>query len=246
MPSFAPGVFLTGLICGFLSGPGPQADRGTELTVQEAPSITIPAGQPITLDGVLGPEEWSSAVLHSFSGGEVLLQHSGDWVSVGVRGSQAGFPHLAISVGDSVWVLHASAALGKIVYTTGGESWTLVTPPNWELRDPSLTTAATEAREDYLKSNGWVGTTGRMGRLGETEFLIRLDRFGHEGVRFAVAHLAPDSPEQTTRWPETNRDDIGDLQLLTGPMPDRLELAPTQWALLLVSKDDSVPSHAGG
>lgn len=246
MPSFAPGVFLTSLTCAFLSVPFPLADLGIEPNVQEGPSITIPSGQPITLDGVLDPDEWGSAVLHSFNGGEVLLQHSGDVVSVGVRGSQAGFPHLAISVGDSAWVLHASAALGKIVYAADDEGWALVTPPNWELRDPSLTTAALEAREDYLNTNGWVGTTGRMGQIGETEFLIRLDRFGHKEVRFAVAHLAPDSPEQTTRWPETNRDDMGDLQLLTGPMPDRLELAPTQWALLLVSKGDSVPSHPGG
>ena len=246
MPSFTSGIFLTGLTCTFLTVASPQADLSAPASLQEGPSVTIPLGGPITLDGVLSPEEWASSQRQTFSGGQVLLQTEGGVVSVGVRGSQAGFPHLALSAGDSVWVLHASAALGKVVYASGGDGWTLVTPPVWEVRDPSLTPAAKMAREDYLVANGWVGTTGHMGQPGETEFQLRLDRFGPGEVRFAVAHLAPDSPEQTTRWPETNPDDIGKLQLLTGPMPEKLDLTPNHWALLHVSIDESVPSRPAG
>ena len=209
--------------------------------VQEAPSVVAPQGGPITLDGILKTEEWASAARHPFPGGEVLFQSQGELVAVGVRGSQAGFPHIALSAGDSVWVLHASAALGMVVYARSGQVWNLISPPTWEVRNPSLTSAAEEERERYLRANGWVGTTGRMGNPGETEFLIRMDAFGEDGLRLAVTHLAPDFPGETTRWPGISLDDVGALQLLTGPMPGRLEFTPNQWALLLVSLGVSVP-----
>jgi hypothetical protein len=95
-----------------------------------------------------------------------------------------------------------------------------------------------EARKDYLQANNWVGTTGRMGNPGETEFIVRLAGFGGREVRFSVAHLAPDSAEETTRWPSDNADDIGTLQLLTGPMPERLEFTPNHWALLVVLQEE--------
>jgi hypothetical protein len=220
--------------------------EGSTLTPPNSPSVLIPAGEAITLDGTLDPEEWASASRHPFSGGEVLLQQQGDLVSVGVRGSQAGFPHIALSVGDSVWVLHASAALGQIVYARDERGWVLVGAPVWEVRDPGLTPSAGEIRNEYLQANHWVGSTGRMGNPGESEFLVRLTRFGRDGVRFAVAHLAPESPQGTARWPETNLDDIGTLQLLTGPMPERLEFTTNHWALLLVTIRESDPPPSFG
>ena len=233
---------------------GFSALPGLSCPVQEGPTVSIPAGEPITLDGVLDSEEWSSASRyplvsrhstaspHSFGGaGEFFLQRQGEEIAVGIRGNQPGFPHLAFSVGDSVWVLHASAALGSIVYERGTDTWALVRGPVWELRDPSLTALASRAREIYLDENGWVGTTAEMGREGDAEFLILPDRFGGENARFAVVFLPVPITGETWGWPEGNSDEIGMLKLLTGPMPEELRLDPTGWGLLQVEDGEEGP-----
>jgi hypothetical protein len=151
-------------------------------------------------------------------------------LSVGIRGERYGLAHLALAAGDTAWVLHSSGALGGVVYTRGSEGWAKVNEPTRELRDPTMDPEALRARESYLENHGWVGSTGRMGRESEREFLPRPEAFGGNPLRLAVVSL-PEGPEPSPlRWPESASDEVGLLELLTGPFPSTLQLDPSTWA----------------
>lgn len=152
----------------------------------------------------------------------------------GCTGAGFGLAHVALASPDTIWVLHASAALGSIVYARGPEGWDKVRDPVWELRDPTLSPEASQARLAYLKENGWVATTGRMGRENEVEFLILRNRFGIHDVRLAVVFFPVGPPETLSHWPKTADDDVADQQLLTSLMPERLHFEPQRWARVIL------------
>ena len=162
---------------------------------QEGPMVHAPSGSPIILDGRLSVDEWANALQEPLSGGgELLLMAHGQNLFLGVRGPGFGLAHVAMASPDTIWVLHASAALGSIVYARGPEGWDKVRDPVWELRDTTLSPEASQARLAYLKENGWVATTGKMGRENEVEFLIRKDRFGSHDIRLAVVFFPVGPP----------------------------------------------------
>jgi hypothetical protein len=191
-------------------------------------------GPRLTLDGTLKADEWEGATRHRMtSNGDVLLMTRGTNLSLGVRGPGFGLAHVAVASPDTVWVLHASAALGSIVYARGPEGWDKVRDPVWEVRDPTLDPAAVQARGAYFAANGWVATTGRMGLENEVEFLVQTDRFGGDELRFAVVFFPMGPAGSFPRWPETAGDDVDEEKLLTGPMPERLHFDPASWAQLI-------------
>ncbi len=203
---------------------------------QQGPDVHIPSGPAVSLDGILAVEEWEGAARFAMrGGGEILLRARGGELLVGVRGVGPGFPHVALATGDSVWILHASAALGTITYARDGhDRWRPVQRPVWELRDTTLSAQAREARQAYLDEHGWVASTARMGSEGEAEFVIRLDRFGGVEARLAVACLVVPRRLEAPRWPDALPDGMNSGELLAGHTPDSLDLRPSGWARLLL------------
>lgn len=105
---------------------------------REGPEVFLPQGNPILLDGALEADEWRSAArVHLDGGGEVLLQHLGQEIHVGIRGMEPGFPHLTLSAYDSVWVIHASASLGSIVFLREDAGWVLAQSPSGSFTIPA-------------------------------------------------------------------------------------------------------------
>jgi hypothetical protein len=203
---------------------------------QEGPEVHVPSGPAVSLDGILEAEEWEGAARFAMrGGGEILLRARGPELMVGVRGAGPGFPHVALAAGDSVWILHASAALGTITYARDGEErWRPGQGPVWELRDTTLSAQAMEAREAYLDEHGWVASTARMGSDGEAEFVIRLDRFGGGEARLGVACLVVPRRPEAPRWPDALPDEMNRAELLAGGTPEFLDLRPSGWARLLL------------
>lgn len=207
-----------------------------ELAGQGGPEVQVPTGPPIVMDGTIEEAEWRGAARFDMDGGgEVMLRLQGGNLLVGVRGAGPGFPHVALSFGDSIWVLHASGALGSITYARDhGEVWEMGRGPVWEMRDTTMSPAAREAREAYFGLHGWVASTGRMGAPGEAEFIILLDRFGGEESRIGVACLVIPPEDAPPRWPGGDPDDLNHQELLGGHTPGELHFRPSGWAGLIL------------
>ena len=220
-PSRARPILLTGLF--LLTLPLPTSG-------QDSSPLRVPLGPAITLDGRLGESEWEGAIHLPLSPrGALFLKNHQGFLAVGVRGPSFGLAHLALASRDTIRVLHASAALGSIVYVREGQDWRKIQDPTWEVRDTSQTAAGVAERERYLAAHDWVGTTGYMGRENEIEFLVRRERFGGEELRMAVVFYPMGPPGDLPRWPDTVQDGAVAVELLSGPMPSRLIFEPESW-----------------
>jgi hypothetical protein len=189
-------------------------------------AATAASFSPPTIDGVIGPKEWSSAQREKLTGGgEVLLLRAGADLYVAVIGAKPGYPSLCVGDFRHVEVLHASAALGSVSYTRTGASWLRGKPFEWRVRDKPRAAAALLAdRESFLAEYGWLSTASRAG-APTREFRIKL---GPERRFLSVVFLSSDTKE-TAYWPASMSDGCRDLGLLRGDAPEAFQLDPSQW-----------------
>lgn len=192
------------------------------------PDVTIPAAPVPRLDGRIDDSEWAQAIQQDLTGGGYLyLQHSGNYLYVAMRGVEPGWGHVYVLDGDSLRVLHASAALGMAVYPQhSGDPSLLRRGFVWQMRDPSMNPEAQEVRKAYLDEHGWVATTGGMGTPEDVEYQIDKRLLGSASV-LAVVYAA--TPETPLYWPASLQDATLDADLIRGTPPERQTFDPTGW-----------------
>ncbi len=181
---------------------------------------------PPTVDGVIGPKEWSGARREKLTdGGEVFLLRARADLYIAVIGMRSGYPSLCVGDLEHVQVLHASAALGSVSYTRTNTRWLRDKPFEWRVRDvPKPTSALLAERESFLAEYRWLSTASRAGAPAR-EFRIALDpqrRF------LGVVFLSTDTM-QAAYWPASMNDGCRNLELLRGDAPEELELDPSRW-----------------
>lgn len=189
-------------------------------------AVTAASVSPPTIDGILGPGEWSGAQREELiGGGEVLLLRAGADFYVAVVGARPGYPSLCVGDLGNVEVLHASAALGSVSYTRTGKEWFRGKPFEWRVRDgPGPAAARLSERESFLGEYGWLSTASRAG-APIREFRIKL---APQRRRLGVVFLSTDTME-SAYWPASMSDGCRDPKLLRGDAPDTLQLDPSQW-----------------
>lgn len=201
--------------------------------VAAAESLTVPGGPAITLDGKLDSAEWAGALVVqlSDSGGSLRLLHDGSFLYVGIASDSASYPHLAVMSPATVWILHASNALGGAEFRQVDSSrWERHSEFTWELRDTSLSESAKTERADYLDRHGWVASTMTMGSPGETEFIIHLELFDNTPLRLAAATGTGAGPPYY--WPAGLNDGVRSQDLFLGNVPKSLSFDVSGWASL--------------
>jgi hypothetical protein len=197
------------------------------LSPQTAPQFAI------TLDGKVDPEEWKNASTHKLhQEGEVKIMTDAQYVYVGFRGAKLGWSHVYTLHGDTVEVLHASAALGSSRYVAGKDNkWAAVQSFNWELRDTSMSERAVSGRLEYLKKHGWVGSVVFMHPdRREQEYVISRALFNSPVMQ--VAALRASHPDTLQYWPAMLADATRASELVRGVTVDTLNFVPSQWAAI--------------
>lgn len=223
--------FSTRLVLPFLFAAGFALNSQTTI-----PALRVPLGNAVTIDGKLNADEWKSALKQKLvGGGELRLQHDGEFLYVGIQGSKQGWAHVYVIDNDTVFVHHASAALGTTTYWQTGESWQPQHKFVWELRDAGLTPKAEAERAAYLKAKGWLANNMNMGTGGTLEFKIARRFLKGESFRLAVVFASnPASPQY---WPETLADDCRKRELVFGSSPADLKFNHESWAKLALTKE---------
>lgn len=181
----------------------------------------------IVLDGAVDEREWAQAPTFPLQhGGTVSLQHDSEFVYIGIRPVRQGWTHVYVTRGTSVFVLHASAALGTAVYEAGEDRWKLKQQFNWELRDRDLTEEAIRRRNEFLLKRNWVGTVSGMHRTDQ-EIILRRSAF--DGV-IAVVHAS--DAKSPHFWPPKLSDGTLHRDLIFGNAPDSIMFDLSQWETL--------------
>jgi len=191
--------------------------------------------QAPTLDGSITPGEWDHAI-HRYGSGQLEI-----WIAdyadspdsalyVAVRGPGNGYPHIGITRGDTVLILHASAALGTARFVGQGELKQRVGEFNFRVRGTELDGAAAAERERFYREEGWVASTIRMGQTGEAEFKISrrlLTSSPASPASLAVAYWA--ESEGVSHWPVGVADAIAEERMVQGLLPEEARFRPGEW-----------------
>lgn len=186
----------------------------------------LQSGSP-TLDGTIAPGEWDRATRATGSAGlEVFLAPTDSALFVAVRGPGDGFPHIALVNGDTVLLLHASAALGTARFVGAGNHKTREQEFVFRVRGVGLTGEDQAERDAFYAREGWVASTIRMGKAGETEFKISRSLIPASGP-IAVAYWSAGSG--VAQWPAGLEDAATLERTVQGFLPDHAEFRPAEW-----------------
>ena len=216
------------------------AAAGACVAQQPGPAeLAVPRGAPIVLDGRLGETEWADALeLPVAGGGRVRIKQDSSFVFLAIQGREEGFPTVCLGGPDVVRVIHASAALGDVSYhRTPAQRWLPLLPGFvWTMRDPALTPAALAQRAEFLRGQGWVGSTFRMGAGTERELQISHEFIGSGRPSIAVIWFgtATGSSGASSLLPGQP---VGcsDRDLVYGTVPRALDFDPENWLRLRLS-----------
>lgn len=207
------------------------------------PAVEVPRVAPtaVVIDGVHERAEWgSAAVVRLAEGTTIRLQHDGRHLFIGIVAVQPGFPSVCTGRGDSVQVLHASAALGSVRYTGATDSWTTRdTAFAYGMRNPDTTNQARLERRAYLARHGWLSSTFRMSRGLTHETQISIDLLDRV-PRLALGYFVTGTSDTWSilPWPSSLplEDDCADARLVRGYVPARLHFAPAGWVELRLER----------
>jgi hypothetical protein len=164
----------------------------------------------------------------------LLLRHDGKYLYIGIRAARRGFPSICLARGQSVRVIHASFALGDVMYEKRGAKWRLGAPFAWEpLARPSRSDSD-QRRARFLAEHGWVGSTVPMGNPHHAEIQIALDQLDPRDPRVSVAFFMEDGGrgEEIASWARSGtlaRDDCANDRLVRGYAPERLTFRKAGW-----------------
>jgi hypothetical protein len=202
------------------------------LLAQQAEVRVPPLAAP-RIDGRMGHEEWARSVELTLSdGSRVLMRHDGAHLYIGVRMSRRGYPSLCVEHGDTIRVLHSSAALADAIYVRAGDTWAIgraFGAGGFALRSGDTTAANRAAMRDYLTSHGWVASNSAMSDT-EREMQIDLRLIDTSPARMALG-LYIEAPESSTAWPEGHTDSCTETKIVQGWFPKTpLTFRPDGWA----------------
>ncbi len=207
--------------------------------------VKVPLGKAVAIDGKIEPAEWADALpLDLTNGGKLFLKFDGAHLLVAMRGAKAGWSHLYVNDGSGsrVSVIHASAALGRVIYEP--DASTLWQPKNefaWEIRERAITAEVRNSMGAYLKKNGWVASNNNMGNAAEVEYKLaaRPDRKLSIAAVFMSEGVAPQ------HFPATLADDTLKQDLLAGNVMRDLKFDATGWASLALTQPKAVGRSEG-
>lgn len=198
-------------------------------------AIVVPPGNEATIDGVLSPDEWESAIqINLVDEGQLFLMHAGGYLYLGIKARPEPVTSICVDQSGQVSILHSSAALGTSIYQQGDTIWEQIKDFEWCCRDTTDSPQAQEARQTHLVKDGWVASNGRMGNPEEVEYQIAMP---DDSLRLAVASIGAPNYSSVISWPEELVDDCSSLDMIGGPIPEQAQFSVEEWITLTISPD---------
>jgi hypothetical protein len=184
----------------------------------------------IILDGSVTENLWEKAKHVSLkNGGELLLLKKENTLWAALKHNKKGWVHVYQGTGDTVRVLHASAALGEAVYIKKDKKWEPSRTFQWELRDKVYNEDLKTKQENYYKQHGWVANNNNMSDGMNFEFKIHVQD-NPDKTSFAFVIL--DDPDNPHYYPFSIKDDALLPKLLQGYISGPLVFELNGWEKL--------------
>lgn len=204
----------------------------------QAPSIDVPRGPAVTVDGRWDETEWSGAAIRGEEGFEVAFLATEGLLQIGIRSSPVFVASLCVERGEEVHIFHASSALGHAVYVreAEGDGWRLSRNFEWRLRKKDLGSEPEAERKKHRSEHGWVASTIEMDRPDSpVEFQIASSYFSGGPARAAVGLLLRGESPSVDGWPlGADEDGCTTRSVIAGPLPERATFDTSRWGILSI------------
>lgn len=187
------------------------------------------------VDGKLGKTEWSEAVQVALAdGGQARMVHDGKFLYVAMVGKRPGTGSVCTVRGKSIYVLHASSALGWAVWTRKAGKWTLQRGFRFSNRDTTDSQTGIKGRKAFLKRSGWYANAHPDTATREREFQIELE--GRREIQMVLSFMSfVDEDElDLDAWPETVVDGCVELDMASGFTKREYTLQPETWGVAVM------------
>lgn len=213
-------------------------------------TISVPRSAAVVIDGTLEEAEWRGSTVVKRPEGDLLLRHDGKYLYIGVRSARRGFPSVCLMRGSTVRIVHASFALGDVIYAKRGTKWQLGAPFAWESPERPLGSGGDQRRARFLAERGWIGSTVPMGNPRHAEMQIALDQLDPRDPRIRIAFFMEDAGQGETiaSWSRSRsgapRDDCANDRLVRGYAPERVTFRKAAWMKLRLVTATPARIHA--
>lgn len=185
----------------------------------------------VVTDGKIEAAEWRGAAEFPLAGGgKIFFKFDGEFLHVGVNGLEKGWCHLYLTEnrGEKIRVLHASAALGAVVYRRSAKDlWQPEKPFAWNLRETILNEKTEKKLDDYLAENGWMANNNNLGSGNEIEFSIKIEKEKRKNYKLAAVYTSDGKKVQF--FPTALTGDALDSELIYGKTPPDLDFKIKSW-----------------
>lgn len=180
----------------------------------------------IQLDGQLGEDEWRNSQEYLLKEDcKVLLLVEGNFLYAAVVSKNKIWAHAYLSDGETVQVMHASAALDAVQYKKQKSVWKTEETFQWEFRDRVFNSEVKSKMDSYFQTHGWVANNNTMGDGKTIEFKIDISK----KAPLYFACVLADFDVKLSSFPKTLTDDTVLPNLVQGYTPDSLKFNPTSW-----------------
>lgn len=207
--------------------------------------VKISPSGAATTDGKIEETEWKDASAFDLTGGgRIFFKYDGNYVYVAVQAVKAGWTHLYLSEEENkeISVLHASAALGKVVYQKDRENiWQPLNEFSWELRDRTFNDEVRQKMADYVAKNNWAANNNNMGNRVVIEFQIKLQNPSNK--KFRLALVFANDLKNFQFFPKTLADDCLKPELVAGNRVQNVKFDRRQWAEIVLEEKKSKTSN---
>ena len=204
------------------------------------PTVEIGKGRAPTIDGIVSEREWEDAtVLKLGDDGRIYLKYDSQNLYIATN---SNIGNLFCHLGNRLYVYHASNSLGMsaYLYHENHRLWTCRKRYHWELSRYEIRNRSAgewlEMVEDYLVENGWTANTKPMGRKGETEMVISLNRLGLNPVirkgKQRVASIL--IGHHASNWPDGTHVSDALRALKGGNNPETLSIDSSNWGRIVL------------
>ncbi len=183
------------------------------------------------LDGSISEDENTQFGKLGENGSSVLSAVvDGDYIKINVKSDTMYVASLCLCSDNSkMMILHASAALGQVIYSAKDGSWRSDEQFDWKVRETDMTEKTIKKRREYLEKYGWVANTLSMGQIGEVEFIIKKSLFAEKEVFLAAGLMSQANPEEIIPLPTKTSGDCAAYSLVVGDPESSYQFEPKTW-----------------
>lgn len=207
------------------------------LTVLLTPSeLVVPkATIPVSIDGVVKPEEWKDALRIDIGSSRWLyLKHDSVNVLVAFQTKDKGLASIHVLDGSSVRVVHASAALGTALYANRDGGWKVAQPFTFACRKTDNSQDAINERLKFFQDHRWIANVWGQGTDGHREFQIDAKLVGQNPIVFAYNGFGP-TPKLTSQPAKVDDDGLSE-RLANGFLDENLKFTGAKWSRLKLAR----------